>query len=590
MTKAPVYCVVKKDGSKSFQLHPAAFMLTMDPKTFNYLFITFHEFRLFPGKDTAKKFAELALSTIKKNLGKQVIDHVSLDEMIEDFHKTVTEFVKKNSTAIERLSYERLRNDSAVVATELSSSANSDGIMEDLAKRIKEIENSDEYDKEIEKILTGDARMLAANEVAAMVQSEEERTDRLDQEILASRIVVSLNIVYMFCDALRIMITNRHANIKIKNREVAEQYRRDLLRIDDKLVHRVYANLNEQEMGMLEYRERKGIISTSLSEQEAEEENYRNSLFGEVLKNAISALVEGIDKKDAEDVLRAKAFIREEILRFPDCDEKERYTDWLDNISQRISDILVAQCQKEDDYQKIKDGILSSLGEKASVLPESTVDSLTTAEMLYARYVSEEYAEKGFDFSCISALYYQAFEEAYNLLIWRGYADELNTLEIEGQKYTDILEACKGRAINSRDAKGYLDPDPKQRSYYIDYSNASRSETKVSTRCMYKSFSILLKNIKQPTVIVHFCEYIAKITGFRNINDMFNDSDFMRNCNAFTAAVGASADNRNNASHGGTFISVDQCKSDKKTVLSELEAVRSDSFGLIQQLIFLLKR
>ena len=64
----------------------------------------------------------------------------------------------------------------------------------------------------------------------------------------------------------------------------------------------------------------------------------------------------------------------------------------------------------------------------------------------------------------------------------------------------------------------------------------------------------------------------------------------MRNCNAFITAVDASADSRNNASHGGTFISVDQCKSDKKTVLSELEAVRSDSLGLIQQLIFLLRR
>lgn len=587
MAKAPVYCTVKADSSKSFQLHPAAFMLTMDPKTFNYLFITFHEFRLSPGKDTAKKFAALALSTIKKNLGEQAVDHVSLDEMIEDFYKTVTGFVNKHSNAIERLSFESLRKDSAVVVAELSSFVDTEGVIEDLAKRIKEIENSEEYEKEVEKIITGGGRMLTANEVVTMVQFEEERTNRIEQEILASRIVVSLNIIYMFCDALRIMLTNRHANIKIKNRKAAEQYRRELLRIDDKLIHRVYANLSEQEMGMLEYRERNGIISTSLSEQETEEESYRNSLFGEVLKDAISELVESVDKKDAEDVLRTKALIREEILRCPDCDEKERYTDWLDNISQRISDVLVAQCQKKDDYQKIKDGILSSLGEKASILPDSTVDSLTTAEMLYARYASEEYAEKGFDFSCISALYYQAFEEAYNLLIWRGYADELNDLKIYGRKYTDILRERKRCEINSGDASGYLDPKPKQRSYYIDYRNA---ETKVSTRCMYKSFAILLKNINRYTTIEHFCEYIARLTGFGSSNDMFNDSDFMRNCNAFTAAVDASTDNRNNASHGGTFISVDQCKSDKKNVLSELEAVRSDSLGLIQQLIFLLKR
>lgn len=311
LTKAPVYCTVKTDSSKSFQLHPAAFNLVTDPKTFNYLFITFHEFRLTPRKDTAKKFVALALSTIKKNLGEQVIEHVSLDEMIRDFYQTVTCFVNKHSKAIERLSFESLRKDSAVVTAELSSSADSNGIMEDLARRIKEIENSDEYDKELERIMAGGGHVLSENEVAAMVRSEEERKDRVEQEILASRIVVSLNIIYMLCDALRIMLNNRHVNIKFKNREAIEQYRRDLLRIDEKIVHRVYANLSEQEMGMLEYREKNGIISTSLSEQETEEEKYRNSLFGEVLKNSILTLVESIEKKDVKEVLRIKSLIRE---------------------------------------------------------------------------------------------------------------------------------------------------------------------------------------------------------------------------------------------------------------------------------------
>ena len=310
LTKAPVYCTVKTDSSKSFQLHPAAFNLVTDPKTFNYLFITFHEFRLTPRKDTAKKFVALALSTIKKNLGEQVIEHVSLDEMIRDFYQTVTCFVNKHSKAIERLSFESLRKDSAVVTAELSSSADSNGIMEDLARRIKEIENSDEYDKELERIMAGGGHVFSENEVAAMVRSEEERKDRVEQEILASRIVVSLNIIYMLCDALRIMLNNRHVNIKFKNREAIEQYRRDLLRIDEKIVHRVYANLSEQEMGMLEYREKNGIISTSLSEQETEEEKYRNSLFGEVLKNSILTLVESIEKKDVKEVLRIKSLIR----------------------------------------------------------------------------------------------------------------------------------------------------------------------------------------------------------------------------------------------------------------------------------------
>ena len=189
----------------------------------------------------------------------------------------------------------------------------------------------------------------------------------------------------MFCEVLRIIIVNRHANIKVKSRESIEKFRRDLLLIDDKLVHKVYGHLGDREMGMLEYREKTGIITTSLSEQEVEEENYRNSVFAEVLKNSINSLIDGIEGKSEEDILRIKAQIREEILRFPECDEKERYTGWLDEISQRLSDALVSNCKKVDDYQKIKDGILCSLGEKATRLPESTVDSLTSIISIISR-------------------------------------------------------------------------------------------------------------------------------------------------------------------------------------------------------------
>ena len=149
---------------------------------------------------------------------------------------------------------------------------------------------------------------------------------------------------------------------------------------------------------MLEYREKAGINALSLSDQEVEEENYRNDIFADVLKSSILSLIDKIEGKKDEEILQTKTRIREEILRFPDCDEKERYTEWLDEISQRLSDALILNCKQEDDYQRIKEGILLSLGEKAAILPESTVDSLTTAEMLYARYASEEFADKGFDF------------------------------------------------------------------------------------------------------------------------------------------------------------------------------------------------
>lgn len=587
MQKASAYCVVKTSEEKPFRLHPAVFMLAMDPRTFNYLFMSFHQFRLNPGKETAKQFASLALSALRKNLGMESIKYISLDDIIEDFYQTVFGFVNENEGAINRLSFERLQKDSSIVAVGISSET--DAQMKDLSDRLKEIENSAEYELEIEKIIAGTGVALSAEKIAELVSHEEEKSDLIDQETIASRIVFSLNIIYMFCELLRIILVNCHANIKVKRRDTIEKYRRELMLLDDRLVHKVYAHLGDQEIGMLEYREKAGINALSLSDQEVEEENYRNDIFADVLKSSILSLIDKIEGKKDEEILQTKTRIREEILRFPDCDEKERYTEWLDEISQRLSDALILNCKQEDDYQRIKEGILLSLGEKAAILPESTVDSLTTAEMLYARYASEKFADKGFDFSCISALYYQAFEEAYNKLIWKGYSDELNALEFNGRKFTDILYDCKRRGIDVSDARGYLDADPNQRGYYIDYQNRNRSCTSVSSRCMYKSFAILLQNIVPNTRLEKLCDYFARITGFDSREAMFNDADFMRNCCAFASAVDSSADNRNNASHGGTFISVEQCKSDKKVVLSELEAVRSDSLGLVQQLLFLLK-
>lgn len=66
---------------------------------------------------------------------------------------------------------------------------------------------------------------------------------------------------------------------------------------------------------------------------------------------------------------------------------------------------------------------------------------------------------------------------------------------------------------------------------------------------------------------------------------MFNDSDFMNKCSRFTTDIDNATGDRNNASHGGSYIDINQCKADKKTVLDNLETIRSDSMGLVEQLM-----
>lgn len=338
---------------------------------------------------------------------------------------------------------------------------------------------------------------------------------------------------------------------------------------------------------MLDYREQSGINPNFLSAQENDEDQYKRTIFHEIFKETIETLLLQVDEQDTTNILNSKRQIREAILRFPYCDESEQYAVWLDSINSQFCEKLINNCKKEiTAYNNIRANIYSSLGSSSYQLPDSSIDALTSAELLYSKYANDSFANLGFDFSCISALYYQAFENAYNALFWHHYADFLNNLMIGSERYTDILSRF-GRVPNSNgiasQAMGYLDNITKTRSFYVNYN-----PTEVKSHCMYKSFGILMSNIVQNTHLTKLCSYYASFVGFNNLIEMFTDTDYMNKCSSFSSAIISSADNRNNASHGGSLISLHQCKTDKKTVINDLEKVKNDCIGLIQQLLYLL--
>ena len=242
-------------------------------------------------------------------------------------------------------------------------------------------------EEEVGRLITGNMHVLDPNEVLDQSKKAEYEYAEMKRKVIAQKLVLSLNIIYMFCDALRIMLSNKHANIKIKNIDKVTQVRKELRTLDDRLVHMVYSNMNDKEVGMLEYREKTGVITTTLSEQETQEEYYRNSVFADVLKGAVDKLLNGIENQDSNQIMHRKAEIREEIIRFPDCDDKERYAKWLDSVSSKISETLVNNCKKRiDSFLQIKNRIKTGLGKSSEKLPLSTLDSLATAEMLYEQY------------------------------------------------------------------------------------------------------------------------------------------------------------------------------------------------------------
>lgn len=589
MSNAPQFCVVSSNENRPFVLYPISFVLVMNPLTYNYFLLAFHSFRIDPTKESARRFFTLALSSIKKNFGEEETECIGINETIDEFYRTVKSFFQQNKSIIKELSYKNIQEDSIIPDATLIMNAESDAHIKDLSKRIKEVEDNDIIIEELEKAILGKIIVLDEEKLNDLIYKEEERSVKIEKEVFARQIVVSLNIIYIFCATLKNLLTNKQSIVKIKDREKVEGYRKELLRIDDEMVRIVYSDLDEYESNMREHREITGVDTSVLSEREYQEEKYRNSAFSDVLKDTISEMIEDIENKNVDQIIDTKNLIKQRIMSFPDCDEKEQYMEWMDSISSRLSEVLINNCKKVDDFIDVRNKLVEKIGDKNTVLPLSTMDSLTTAELLYDKYATEEFSEKGFDFSCISALYYQAFEEAYNCLIWQGYADLLNSLTIDGQKYTNILDSCKNGTINVNKALGYLESDSYRRSFYIDYMNRFNPETKVKSRCMYRSFAIIMEKVNDQSGLYGFCDYISKLAGYSSRNEMFCDNDFMEKCRLFASSIDCSTNDRNNASHGGTYISIDQCKQDKKAVLYDLEAIRDNSIGLIQQLLGLLE-
>lgn len=587
--KAYTYCTVTTDTSTPFILTMAAFALSFQPTTYNHLFMAYHLFRLKPNRENAKSFFDNALVCIKRNLGIQVSSvNSSLDDIVHEFRDIVYHFVEEHNDTIQHLSFAKIQKDAAVVNGMTSMAIGSGPYYEELCDKVSEIRNSAEYQEILYKTCSGHIVAFSNEQLAEQKEKEEKKMQASLEMAIARQIIVSLNTIYLFCDALRISLNNSHANIRLKDPITTKKYRHELMSIDSRLINIVYGNLDSNEIGMLEYRENAGIDAQTMSEQEREVEQYRNMVFSDILKGAIEELLRDLESQDESQLLETKKRIKEEILQYPGCDEKEMYVDWLDGISEKISQAVVNKCRTSNEFSLIYTELEVLLGKGLSVLPKGTVDSLVTAELLYKKYATNTFATQGFDYSCISALYYQAFEEAYNTLIWQKYATMLNSLKIGDIPFVTILTDNRGKKLTDPASKGYLDANPRYRDYYIEYKG-DPSCAIVKERCMYKSFSIILKNAINK-MLPNFASYISKLFGFNSVDDMYSDNSFMGQLASFQERINNSTEYRNNASHGGMTIAVDQCERDKNIVLNEIGEVRNDSLGLIQMLVSLSTR
>lgn len=585
MQLAQAYCICTTSGSRSFRLREEIIPLFKNPKTFNYLFISYHQFRMDSTHENAMRFSCLALSSLKRNLGcEDTKEYTSIDDIAKEFFSIVDEYVNTYSGVISELKFNKLQQDSIIMGgdslDEILFESINDNVFDALAA-ITESASRENHETFIDGLLNPAKWQQHLNYNGNPMELIQDEATR----VLARQIVVSLNIIYLFCDALRIMLKSKPEQIILLDKEAIIFYRDRLLQIQKHIAGQVYID----DVNLDKYREDTGINAQSLSEQEAEEDQARSDAFMEVFNDFLEELFENIKHQSVDDLFAVNKKFRDEILQCPICSLKEKYALKLDATITQICSALV-DVMKEDsgNFEKTRQRVLLRLGETAFFLPQSSLNTLTTAELLYQQYALPQFVQAGFDYSCISSLYYQAFEDAYNTLIWYEYAIKLNNLTFGPHGYPEILFDNQRKSIQTPEATGYLSQEPRTRNGYLDF-NRPRKRAYVRTSCMYKLFVTIMEQIKPDSDVKKFCNYFAKLAGYRNSYTMLNDFGYMEKINLFTRSVGASVLNRNNASHGGSPVPIDQCQKDKRIVLSELETVRENSIGLIQQLLDLLK-
>lgn len=612
---APDLSLVQTEKGKPFGINNEIVSVAARYCDFNRFQIKYHQFRLDSGNlEMAIAFFSLANFCIQMTLGIKPESYISSEgkqllELVELFFNTIDNYYNQHKDSIESLRFSRLQPDAVAASPNAIEKLYVSSMEEKIFSTSQAMKNKvlEEYEKITNKYLSTldldnsvdfDGVFLTTmkelfKEIPHYWGELELTPEEAREDVAARQIVTSINVIYLYRSALNIVLNEPEAYALNREEDIQElkDISNKLKRRENKIVRIVYSEIDEEHLSeddLDSYRERTGIDARYLSQIEKELAN--NNLFiafNDELEKMIGLSEDG----NIEELLQEKLHLRERLFRVDDSGVAKVYVEKFDRISERLCASLVKACQqKGKTFEETKIVLRNSLGHDSILLPASAMNALVTAEMLYQEYANEEFAIKGFDYSGISALYYQAFEAAYNELVWRGYERKLNCLSRHGKMYTDILAESINRSIKDDAFIGYLDQAPKARKNYFDYDKTT-NQARIKKFIMYKNFAYILNNsiiVLTNSDLKMFRDYFAHLVGFSNSISMINDSAFTSSIEDFVDAIEKAADHRNNASHGGKIIDIDQLNADKKTVLNDLESVRSDSLGLIQKLLFLM--
>ena len=590
------YLLVNNESGELIQIDNTVISVLCLPISFDCVLIAYHAYLLKQTRKTLRRLVNCLYIFITRNISQidklpdSLQDEEYIEDNIVDLYNLIFDFYNSHKALIDN---NGLQFDSILSEETLSGFSFEDDINAQIVKcqRKMFVENyrsiddlkqdeMDDYFAQVIDALTGTD--VEANTILSRLPNKISDVKKLKEQEICKRLVLSINAIYILSETISRMIENGIANEARKEQLIS--IKGELSGLEYFLVNKTYVTpttfyIDYQNMN--QYRVSKGIDVTFIEKRN--EHAFQRFCF-ENTQSAIKELHEDPENITLEKANEIKETFRNKINSFPDCDLKEFVIELVDEESLYLNESLIKNNSGKDKFVQYKETICDYIGSASNILPEKTKNTLATAELLFSEYAVQDYASAGFDYSCISALYYQAVESTYNELLWAKYANMLNELQSEdGIQFTKMYFDNRIQNLPEQFC-GYLPTDGKSKSIIRDKDWSIKCELTIGG--MQKMLSYVISGED------------SQLKGFSNfINETFNYTDipstsliyreFKRKIRIFCGQLEIAIDRRNAASHGQTPIKLGECKKDKLLVLSNIEGIRNGSLGLIMMFLSL---
>lgn len=262
----------------------------------------------------------------------------------------------------------------------------------------------------------------------------------------------------------------------------------------------------------------------------------------------ILSFVEAISSNDIDNLMQAKVRYVSRLMDFTTEEQEEKLDELTNQIVEKIKEAL----SKKDLYDELYGAVTEDFSAYASVLMKhpKIFSSLVSAEYLYKQYIDKQDANEKFDYSCISIMYYMALEDFANKLVYIPY-------------YKEILSLIDKKDINSKD---WIDKE--SRKYVSSFYTFWDKRKRLKKSCEIGVLGYLFEAIKDE-------EYFEKF-----LKDTYQNIS-IDNLEQYGAKLKTVAPRRNEAAHGGNYLSYEDVRTDKDNVYNVIDEYR----GLILELL-----